>query len=31
MDAKKGEIISTVYAKKEGFQSVYPWFRKLKK
>ena len=31
MDAKKGEIISTIYAKKEGFQSVYPWFRKLKK
>ncbi len=31
MDAKKGNIISTIYAKKEGFQSVYPWFRKLKK
>jgi transposase-like protein len=31
MDAKKGRIISTIYAKKEGFQSVYPWFRKLKK
>ena len=31
MDAKKGNIISTIYTKKEGFQSVYPWFRKLKK
>lgn len=30
MDAKRGKVISTIYAKKEGFQSVYPWFRKLK-
>lgn len=30
MDAKEQNIISHVYEKKEGFKSVYPWFKKLK-
>lgn len=30
MDAKKQKIISNIYAEKEGFKSVYPWFKKLK-
>lgn len=31
MEAKAQNIISNIYAKKEGFKSVYPWFNKLKK
>jgi len=27
---KRQKIISTIYAKKEGFKSVYPWFNRLK-
>jgi len=30
MDAKTKNIITTIYAKKEGFKAVYPWFEKLK-
>ncbi|MFH1837312.1 MAG: transposase [Candidatus Omnitrophota bacterium] len=30
MNAKNKKIISNIYAKKEGFESVYPWFKKLK-
>ena len=31
MDVKEQTIISNIYTKKEGFKSVYPWFKKLKK
>ena len=31
MEAKAQKIISNIYAKKEGFKIVYPWFKKLKK
>lgn len=31
MEAKAQKIISNIYVKKEGFKSVYPWFKKLKK
>jgi len=31
MEAKTQKIISNIYAKKESFKSVYPWFKKLKK
>ncbi|MFH1798969.1 MAG: transposase [Candidatus Omnitrophota bacterium] len=30
MDAKGQTILSTIYAKKEGFNNMYPWFKKLK-
>jgi len=30
MDTKKQKILSTIYAKKEGFNNVYSWFNKLK-
>jgi len=30
MDIKEQEIISTIYANKEGYQNVYPWFKRLK-
>lgn len=30
MDAKSQKIISNIYAKKEGYKTVYPWFYKLK-
>lgn len=30
MDAKTKNIISNIYAKKEGFKAVQPWFSKLK-
>jgi hypothetical protein len=31
MDTKEQTIISNIYTKKEGFKSVYPWFKNLKK
>ena len=31
MNIKEQAIISNIYAKKEGFKSVYPWFKRLKK
>ena len=31
MNAKEQTIISNIYAKKEAFKSVYPWFKRLKK
>lgn len=31
MDVKEQTIISNIYTEKEGFKSVYPWFKKLKK
>lgn len=30
MDAKTQNIISNIYANKEGFVSVYPWFKRLR-
>jgi len=30
MDAKTKNIISTIYAKKEGFKATQPWFERLK-
>ncbi|MFH0732417.1 MAG: transposase [Candidatus Omnitrophota bacterium] len=31
MDAKTKDIISNIYAKKEGFKAAQPWFERLKK
>jgi len=31
MNVKGQAIISNIYAKKEGFKNVYPWFKRLKK
>jgi hypothetical protein len=31
MDAKTKNIISNIYAAKEGFKAIYPWFERLKK
>lgn len=30
MDAKGQDMISNIYARKEGFDATYPWFSKLK-
>ncbi|MFC1807945.1 transposase [Candidatus Omnitrophota bacterium] len=30
MDTKTQNIISTIYAKKEGYKTTYPWFMRLK-
>lgn len=30
MDAREQIIISNIYAQKEGYKSVYPWFKELK-